>query len=112
VPAQQRSGRHQPELALWGRLQPAQRAEYGAVKPGQRWPGVGAAQHGDLVPQHDDLDVLGGVGAGEQRQPAQHANEKQVGKSEGHSGDHAGLARDDDVQWRTSFHLHMVKWRT
>jgi hypothetical protein len=29
------------------------------------------------VTQHQDLDVLGGVGAGEQRQPAQHAGEHQ-----------------------------------
>ena len=32
-----------------------------------------------------DLGVLGGVGAGEQRQPAQHANEHQVDESKGHS---------------------------
>ena len=31
-----------------------------------------------------NLDVLRGVGAGEQRQPAQHANEHQVHKSQGH----------------------------
>jgi hypothetical protein len=40
----------------------------------------------DLVGQHQDLGVLGGVRAGEQRQPAQHANEHQVDESEGHSG--------------------------
>ena len=34
VPAQQRSGRHQPQLAQRGRQQPAQRAEHGAVEPG------------------------------------------------------------------------------
>ena len=86
VPAQQGSGRHQPQLAQRGGQQPAQRAEHGAVEPGQCWPGVGAAQHGDLVTQRQDLGVLGGVGAGEQRQPAQHANEHQVDESEGHSG--------------------------
>jgi hypothetical protein len=36
------------------------------------------------VAQDQDLGVLGGVGAGEQRQPAQHANEHQVDESEGH----------------------------
>jgi hypothetical protein len=65
VPAQQGSGRHQPQLAQRGGQQPAQCAKHGAVGPGQRWAGVGAAQHGDLVTQHQDLDVLGGVGAGE-----------------------------------------------
>jgi hypothetical protein len=64
-----------------GRQQSAHCAEHGAVEPRH----LRAAQHGDLVTQHQDLDVLGGVGAGEQRQPAQHANEKQIGKSEGHS---------------------------
>jgi hypothetical protein len=36
------------------------------------------AQHSDRVTQHQDLDVLGRVGSGEQRQPAQHADEEQV----------------------------------
>jgi hypothetical protein len=48
------------------------------------------------VPQRQDLDVLGGVGAGEQHQPAQHANDHQVDESEGHFSDHAGLRRDGD----------------
>ena len=39
---------------------------------------------GDLVPEHQDLDVLGRVGSGEQRQPAQHAGEHQVRESKGH----------------------------
>jgi len=30
-----------------------------AVGPVQAWPGMGAAQHGNLVPQHKELDVLG-----------------------------------------------------
>jgi hypothetical protein len=85
VRAQQGSGRDQSQLAQRGGQQPAQRAEHRSVGPGQCWPGV-AAQHGDLVTQHQDLDVLGGVGAGEQRQPAQHAKEHQVDESEGRSG--------------------------
>src|SRR5690349_15551047 len=35
--------------------------------------------------EHQDLDVLGCVGAGEQRQPAQHAGEHQVCESRSHS---------------------------
>jgi len=94
VPAQQRSGRHQPQLAQRGRQQPAQRAEYRAVEPRERWPVVRAAQHGDLMTQHQDLDVLCRVGAGEQRQPAQHASKHQVDESEGHSGRSCWLPMD------------------
>ena len=36
-----------------------QRGEDRAVGPVQAWPGMGAAQHGNLVPQHEQLDVLG-----------------------------------------------------
>ena len=36
-----------------------QRGEHRAVRPVQSWPWMGAAQHGDLVPQHQQLDVLG-----------------------------------------------------
>jgi hypothetical protein len=64
-------------LTSWGAWQ-------GARVEDKCWSGVGAAQHGDLVTQCQDLGVLGGVGAGEQCQPAQHANEHQVDESEGH----------------------------
>ena len=33
--------------------------EHGPVRPVQAWSGVGAAQDGDLVAQHEELDVLG-----------------------------------------------------
>jgi len=39
---------------------------------------VVSAQHGDTVTKHQDLDILGGVEAAEQRQPARHAGEDQV----------------------------------
>jgi hypothetical protein len=44
-----------------------------------------SAQHGDLVAEHQDFDVLGRVGPGEQRQPAQHTGEHQVRESKRHS---------------------------
>jgi hypothetical protein len=53
-----------------------------------------SAQHGDLVTEHQDLDVLGCIGSSEQRQPAQRAGEQQIGESKGHSGDHAARAAD------------------
>ena len=37
-----------------------------------------SAQHGDLVAEHQDLEVLGCIGSSEQRQPAEHAGERQV----------------------------------
>jgi hypothetical protein len=84
VPAQQGSGRDEPEPAQLGGQQFAQRAEDGAVDPGQGRAWVVSAQYGDLVSEHQDLDVLGRVGAGEQRQPAQRAGEYQVRESKGH----------------------------
>jgi hypothetical protein len=46
--------------------------------------GPDEAPHRDLVSQHEDLDVLGDVGAGEQREPAQHSSE--LRESSGHAG--------------------------
>jgi hypothetical protein len=37
-----------------------------------------SAEHGDLVSEHQDLDVLGCTGSTEQRQPAQYAGEQQI----------------------------------
>jgi hypothetical protein len=38
------------------------------------------------VTEHQDLNVLGCIGAGEQRQPTEHPDEQQVGESESRSG--------------------------
>ena len=56
----------------------------GAVDPRQSGAWGVSAQHGDLVTEHQDFDVLGSIGAGEQGQPAQHADEHQVDESQGH----------------------------
>jgi hypothetical protein len=40
--------------------EPDQRGEDRTVGPVQPGPGIGAAQHGDLVPQHQQLCILGG----------------------------------------------------
>jgi hypothetical protein len=65
-----------------GAAQPAEQSTVDLVQP---WARVASAQHGDLVAKHQDLDVLGCVGAHEQCQPARHAGERQVRESEGHS---------------------------
>jgi Enoyl-CoA hydratase/isomerase len=44
-----------------------------------------SAQHGDLVTEHQDLNDLGCIGPGDQRQPAQNADEHQVDESEDHN---------------------------
>jgi hypothetical protein len=64
--------------------QPAQRAEQRAAGPRQRRACVVSAQHGFIVTEHQDLDILGCVGSGEQRQPAQHAGEHQIDESKSH----------------------------
>ena len=38
---------------------PHEGGEHGPVGPVQTWSWVGAAQDGDFVPQHEELDVLG-----------------------------------------------------
>jgi hypothetical protein len=40
--------------------------EHGPVRPVHAWSWVGAVQDGDLVPQHEELDVFGGGRAAHQ----------------------------------------------
>jgi hypothetical protein len=61
-----------------------QRGEDRAIGPVQPGPGRGTAQHGNLVPQHQQLDVLGGRRAAEQDQPAAKPDEDQVEQAKGH----------------------------
>ena len=60
VPPQDGAGGDQPVRPQPCRQEPDQRGEDRAVGPVQPGPGIGAAQHGDLVPQHEQLGVLGG----------------------------------------------------
>jgi hypothetical protein len=49
---------------------PDEGGEHGPVRPTHRWSWVGAAQDGDLVAQHEDLDILGcGRATRQQDQP-------------------------------------------
>ena len=59
VPAQDGAGGDQPVRPQPGRQEPDQRGEDRAVGPVQPGPRIGAAQHGDLVPQHEQLGILG-----------------------------------------------------
>jgi len=44
-----------------------------------------SAQHCDLVAQYEYLDILDGVGPGEQHEPAQHSGKDEVRESKRHS---------------------------
>jgi hypothetical protein len=45
---------------------------------------MGSAQHGDLMPQHEELGVVGGRRTTEQDQPATDPDEDQIEEAEGH----------------------------
>ncbi len=51
---------------------PHERGEHGPVRPIQTRTWVAAAQHGDLVAQHEELDVLGGGRAAYQQDQSEH----------------------------------------
>ena len=53
-------GGDQPVRSQPCRHEPDQRGEDCAVGPAEPGPGTGTAQHGDLVPQHEQLGVRGG----------------------------------------------------
>jgi hypothetical protein len=83
VPAQQGPrGDDQAQLTeLAAGQQPGQRGQHRPVGPGQPRGLDLALKNSDLVPQDQDLRVLGPVGPGEQRKPAEHAQHRQVGES-------------------------------
>ena len=60
VPAQDGAGGDQPVRSQAPGQEPDQRGGDRAAGPVEPGPGIGAAQHGDLVPQYERLGVLGG----------------------------------------------------
>jgi len=84
VPGEQGAGRHDPvqPQAFW--QQSRQGGEHGAVGPVRLRAGDLTSQDSDLMPEHQDLDVLRGVAAGEQRQPAEQPDHEQIGEAEEH----------------------------
>jgi hypothetical protein len=59
VPAKHGTRGYQPVCPQAPGQEADQRGEDCAVGPVQVRPGMGAAQHGNLVPQHEQLNVLG-----------------------------------------------------
>jgi len=84
VPPQDGTRGDQPVHPQPWRQEPDERGEHSAVGPVQAGPRTGAAQHGDLVPEHQQLRVLGGGRAAEQDQPAAQPGEDQIEQTEGH----------------------------
>jgi hypothetical protein len=58
--------------------------EHGTVSPVRPRARDLPTQHRDLVPQHQDLRVLGSITARQKRQPAEHADHEQVGEADEH----------------------------
>src|ERR1039457_2801377 len=84
VPPQDGAGGDQPVHPQPCRQETDERGEDCAVGPVQPGPGIGAAQHGDLVPQHQQLGVLGSRAPAEQDQPAAQPDENEIEQAEGH----------------------------
>ena len=59
MPAQDRVRSDQAMVTQCAGQPPHEGGEHGPVGPVQARSGVGAAQDGDFVPQHEELDVLG-----------------------------------------------------
>ena len=68
---------------------PDERGEHGAVRLLQARSRMGAPEHGDLVSQHEELDVLGAGRAAHQQDKAEHVLEDQILEPHRHGGDHA-----------------------
>ena len=77
-------GGDQPVHRQPSRQEADQRGEHSAAGPVQARPRIGAAQHGDLVPQYQQLRVRGGGLAAGQDQPPAQPREDQVEQTEGH----------------------------
>jgi hypothetical protein len=84
MPAQQRLGLDQVAGPAGSGEHAADRREQGSV--GGLEPGTWdlAAQHGELVAQDKDLQVLGGVAAGEQGEQQDGAAQREVGEFRQH----------------------------
>ena len=89
MPAQDRVRGDQAMATQRSGQPPDERGEHGPVCPVQAGSGVGAAEHGDLVPQHEQLDVLGGGRAAQQQDQSEHLLEDQIQQPQRHGGDHA-----------------------
>lgn len=84
VPPEQRGGCDDPVQQQVLRQQPPERGDHRAVGPFRFRAGDLATQDCDLMPQDQDLCLLGSVTAGEQRRPAEQPDHEQVEKANEH----------------------------
>jgi len=81
------------------RQPPDECGEHGLVRPLQTWLRIGTAQHCDLLPQHEQLNVLGGGRAVQQQDQFEHLAEDQILQPQRHGDDHARTAKTGDHRW-------------
>jgi hypothetical protein len=84
VPGQQRARRDQPAGAQHGWQQPGQRRQDRPIGPGRFGPDDLAAEHRDLMTQHQDLRVLRRLAAAQQHQPPKDPDHDQVEQANRH----------------------------
>jgi len=78
MPAQDRVRGDQAMATQRAGQPPDKRGEHGPVGPVQAGSGVGAAEYGEFVAQHEELDVLGGGRAAQQQEQPEQVLEDQV----------------------------------
>ena len=86
MPAQDRVRGDQAMATQCSGQPPDEGGEHGPVRPVHARSWVGAAQDGDLVAQHEELDVLGGGRAAHQQDQPEHLPEDQVQQPQRHVG--------------------------
>ena len=68
---------------------PDEGGEHGPVRPAHTWSRVGSLKDSDLMPQHEQLHLLGGGRAAQQQDQPKHLPEDQIQQPQGHDGDRA-----------------------
>ena len=84
MPGQQGAWGHDPVQPEMCGQQPCQRGDHGTVSPAWFRPGDLPTQDCDLVPEHEDLRILGLVIPRQEHQPAKHPDHEQVDKTDEH----------------------------
>ena len=84
MPGQQGAWGHDPTQPQVPGQQSGQGGEHGAVSPVRPRTGDLPPQDRDLVPQHEDLRILGSVIPGKEHQPAEHPDHEQVDETDLH----------------------------
>ena len=84
MPGQQRARGHDPVQPQPTGQQPGQGGEQRTVSPVQLRAGDLTTKHRDLVPEDQDLRVLGSVTARQEHHPAEHPDHEEVNETDQH----------------------------